>query len=471
MSIPVKSLYEKIKEHFKNKYLNKEFVDTIHDLEHFPKFVREFLISKYANEEGTVDADDLKNIISEIKKNSFEKADKEKIKSICLELSNIELIDHVQVYVDLKNGRYVTHIKQIDEKALVNKDLVQPGKYDDLLKCGLWGKATYQYIKNADAIRFNLCDFTPYQSSGVVLSGFKNKRKNFSTSEWIDLLIKSIGINPEVLSEEQKMLYLARLIPLVEARTNSLELGQAGTGKSFVYEQASEFARVFLGQDISEAVLIYNEQNKQLGIIFNKDLICFDEVDKGKSSFRHIIPKLQQIMASNSVERGEFQAMTDISIVFQGNILFRESSGQREPTYSNFIEQHLPKEMQDVSFLDRIHLFIRGWELPTFSTDLKNKDIGLVYNYLGHIFHKFRKENVYDSIRERFQFFKRTSDNREVALSARDNTALRHIISGYVKLIFPDLQISDEELKMILKYAIKLRQNVINEIIKFGYDR
>ncbi len=263
------------------------------------------------------------------------------------------------------------------------------------------------------------------------------------------------------------MLYLARLIPLVEARTNSLELGQAGTGKSFVYEQASEFARVFLGQDISEAVLIYNEQNKQLGIIFNKDLICFDEVDKGKSSFRHIIPKLQQIMASNSVERGEFQAMTDISIVFQGNILFRESSGQREPTYSNFIEQHLPKEMQDVSFLDRIHLFIRGWELPTFSTDLKNKDIGLVYNYLGHIFHKFRKENVYDSIRERFQFFKRTSDNREVALSARDNTALRHIISGYVKLIFPDLQISDEELKMILKYAIKLRQNVINEIIKF----
>jgi len=459
------NLDKKCLDQFPNKVVRKSYASSIPEFKKLPTYVSEFLISNYADENGLIRQDAIDRIIDLMKLKSHEKINKEAIKSIALELGSVEIIDHFEVYTDLKKGKYFTHISILDEKATVNKDLILPSKYQTLLKGGLWGKAQFQHIKQGDYGSLNMNQFECYQTIYVILKDYIGNRKNFTTEEWINLLIRSIGYNPDILSRQQKLLYLARLLPMVEACTNLLELGPPSTGKSFIYENTSEYCRVLLGGEISLAKLIYDQTTRRIGMVFKKDVLCFDEINKANPQLNVLIPKFQQIMASNRVERGELEAITRVSLVFQGNIDFILEKNRIQPKEQEYLKI-LPKDMNNSAFLDRIHVFIHGWDLPKLGDNNLNKHLGLISNYFGQIMHKLRNENVSYLIDETIEFYKIDYEGNQKGISIRDKEALLHSLSGLIKLIFPNKIITKDEWREIVEFAIVLRQNVLQEIEK-----
>lgn len=459
------NLDQKSIDQFPNKVVRKSYAISIPEFKKLPTYVSEFLISIYADENGNLRQDAIERIVETMKLKAHEKKSKEALKSLALELGSIELIDHFEVYTDLHRGKYFTHISILDEKATVNRDLLSPTRFQPLLKGGLWGKAKFQHIKQGDFASLNMDQFESYQTSNVILKNYVISRSQFSTEEWIDFLIRSMGFNPKAFNKEQKLMYLARLLPMVEECLNLLELGPPGTGKSFIYENASEYCRVLLGGEISPAKLIYDQISRRIGLVFKKDVLCFDEINKKNTRLNDIIPKLQQIMASNRVERGELEAMTQVSIVFQGNIDFQLKENEARPKEEDYLKI-LPKDMYNSAFLDRIHLFIHGWEFPRIAEDHLNENLGLISNYFGQILHKLRKEHVSYLIDEEIEFYKIDREGNKKGISIRDKNALYHIISGLIKLIFPNKIIIKNEWIEIVDFAIKLRQNVITEMEK-----
>ena len=451
---------------FPRKVVRKSYATTISEFKKLPNYVIEFQINKYADQNGFIQPDALKKIQSDFNVHIPEKKESEKYKSMAVELGSIEIMDHFKVFVDLNRGRYYTHVQNLNEKATVNRDILKPTRYQTLLKGGLWGKAKFQYVKSGDGAALNLSEFEPLQSSGVILKKFVKTREKFTTDEWIDTLIRSIGYTPENLSRKQKFLYLCRLIPLVEANTNLMELGPPQTGKSYFYENISEYTRIILAGDITPAKLIYNQSSKENGCLFNNDLICFDEMNKCVRRFFPIIPKLHQVMASNRIERGDMEAITDVSLVFQGNVFgYDLKDGKRIPKNVNYLEV-LPEDMRTTAFFDRIYIFIHGWELPTLSDDLLNQHLGLISNYFSQVLHKLRKEDVSYLIDENIEFYSLDNEKKRKGISIRDGKALFHTISGLIKLVFPDYKLNDRDWTEITDLAIELRTNILEEIQK-----
>jgi len=458
-------LDKKSKDEFPNKIVRKVYATNIPEFKLFPTYVSEFLISDFADENGIINKDAINRIVDLLKLKSFDKKSKEAIKSMAVELGFIEIIEHFEVYTDLRKGTYFTQVSIIDEKATVNRDLLSPSKYQSLLKGGLWGKAKFQYVKGGDQGLLNMNEFECYQTTNVILKNYINARKEYNTDDWINFLIRSIGFNNQFLSRDQKLLYLTRLIPIVEPCTNLLELGPPSTGKSFIYENTSDYCRLLLSGEITPAKLIYDQNRRRIGIIFKKDAVIFDEIIKSSSSVTKLLPKLQQIMASNRVERGDLEAMTEVSLVFQGNLDFILKNGQIQPKEEVYLKS-LPDGMYDPAFLDRIHIFLHGWDLPRVLNEHINRNLGLISNYFGQILHKLRRESVTHLIDEKIELYKIDRNGDKKGISIRDKGAVYNTISGFIKLIFPHKVITDDEWKEITDFAIKLRQNVIDEIQK-----
>jgi len=459
------TLDKKSKDEFPNKIVRKVYSTTIPEFKRFPTYVSEFLIGDYADENGIINQDAINRIVDLMKLKAFEKKSKEAIKYMAVELGFVEIIDHFEAYTDLKKGTYFTHVSIIDEYATVNRDLLSPSKYQSLLKGGLWGKAKFQHVKRGDLASLNMNEFECYQTTNVILKNYINARKQYNTEDWIDFLIRSIGFNNQSFTRNQKFLYLTRLIPIVEPCTNLLELGPPGTGKSFIYENASEYCRVLLGGEITPAKLIYDQNRRRIGIIFKKDVVCFDEINKTNLNLIKLLPKIQQIMASNRVERGELEAMTEASLVFQGNIDFILKNNRAQPKEEDYLKI-LPKGMNDSAFLDRIHIFLHGWDFPRLLNEHINRNLGLISNYFGQILHKLRRESVTHLIDEKIELYKIDRNGDKKGISIRDKSAIYNTISGFIKLVFPHKVITDDEWKELTEFAIKLRQNVIDEIQK-----
>ncbi|MBD3185931.1 BREX system Lon protease-like protein BrxL [Candidatus Bathyarchaeota archaeon] len=457
-------LDKKIRDHFRNRVVRKSYATSVPVLKKLPRYISEFIVNQHSDENGFLRKDVLEEIVNDLKKFFPEKKDKELYKSRALELGTVDLIGHFEVNTDLRQGSYKTYIKSIDEKASVNKDLILPTKYPDLLRGGLWGKATFEYLRRGDGGMMNMIDFESYQEQKPTLKRYIMKRNQFTTTEWLDMLIKTLGLEPASFTREKKLLYLTRLIPLVEPCTNTLEMGPPGTGKSHTYENLSFYSRSILGGDITMARFIYNQSTRHNGVIFNYDMICFDEINKPKSNLTTLIPKLQQIMASNRVERGELDAQTDVSLVFQGNIDFiKGPSGNPKPKYVDHFKD-IPKGMKDPAFLDRIHGYIQGWDLPAVADNHLNHKLGLISNYFGEILHKLRGEDFTNFIDSTVSFFKLDPSGSKKAISLRDSISVKHLISGFLKLLHPHKKLTRDEWNEITTIAITLRQNVLDRI-------
>lgn len=461
-------LDEKIHENFHRESIRKYYVHNIPVLKRFPQYVRECIIQKYSNtQRGTLHKQAIKEINDFVRKNAPEKNEKEYLKSIIMDLKDSPLIGYYKVYTDLNRGKYFTQVHKLDERATVNRDLVRPpGGFPDLLKWGLWGRAKFQYKAKGDHSKLNMYEFEPYQTSGIIYSKYIKKREKFTDQEWLDVLIKTMGYDPKNLSKEHKMMFLARLIPFVQPFTNVMEFGAPGTGKSYIYENLSEYSRVILGGKMTPAQLIYNKSTKRNGVIFQKDLICFDEIHKAGRHINKLIPHFQQIMASNCVERGEMEASTDVSLIFQGNVNLQEEHGKLIPKNNTFSEA-LPKKMYNPEFLDRIHIFIPGWELGRIEEDQINTGFGLLTNYFGKILHRLRWEIYDEQIMENLSFYILDKKGVKKSISLRDKTALRIVISGFLKLLYPHKpELSEDQWKELAEIAISFRQRVVDEVVK-----
>jgi len=430
-----------------------------------PRYICEFLINRHQDDQGLIHEDAIKEIEGDIRKYCPEERDREQILRKIVDLQRIQIIDHFKVYVDLNSKKYRTYINRLHRKATVDKYLIQPMKYPELLRGGLWGKATVEYVNTGDSAKLNICDFEPYQTTTVVLSRYIAKRAEFTSDEWIDFLLRTIGLNPSAFSRRSKFLYLCRIIPLVESRVNFIEMGPPGTGKSYIYENISSYSRLILGGDVSIATLIYNASTKEGGLVFQKDVIVFDEINKIKGNKRDMVSRLQQIMASGHVERGDLDSITDVSFVFQGNLDTIEREGRIEPQHDDhFI--NLPNEMKDSPFLDRIHAYIHGWEFNRVEAGQLNRNLGMISNYFAEVLHQFRRVNFNLEIGKRIRLISKDLEGNKKGISLRDKVAIYHVISGYLKLIYPNLVLTDDEWKEIVNLSVELRQNVIDEIRK-----
>ncbi len=458
-------LDKKLLDAFPNQVVRKLYTNEILAFKRLPQYMCEFLINQHQDSDGCLQEDAIKEIISEIKKYVPTPREKEKWLSRLMNLKKIQIIDHFEVYTDLRNKRYRTRIPSLNELATVDEFLVQPKKFPELLSGGLWGRATLEYLKSGDRAKINICDFVSYQTRGAAINKYIERRKRFSTEEWINILIRTIGFEPNQFDRHKKLLYISRLIPLVEPRTYFMELGPPGTGKSHVYENLSFYSRLILGGEVTLPILIYNLNTKENGMVFKHDVICFDEINKIQGKRLNIVPKLQQIMASGHVERGDLNSITDVSFVFQGNLPTAECNGKIAPKdIDHFIL--LPSEMKDSAFLDRINAYIHGWEFERIQDVHLNRHLGLITNYFAEILHKMRQLDYNLEVEKNVRLFSEDSNGNIKGVSLRDKIAVFRIISGLLKLIYPHKQLTKDEWTEIVAFAIELRQNVLNEIIK-----
>jgi len=423
-----------------------------------PRFISEYLISKYYNSDPHRWLEKLTWIVNEF---FPDPKDRDRVLSKAVEKRRINLIDEFEAYVDLKLGLYLLRIPNLQiNDALVDKSLIR--KYERLFS-GVWGIGILRYrpeiIEISKANKWGktptpleLEMLEPFQAYNIDIKTFRDARYSFSTSEWIEMLVKSIGLNPNIYTERQRLLLLARLVPLIENNVNILELGPRATGKTYLYRNVSYYTRIFAGGTISAARLFYDAKLRILGDVGQKDVVVFDEISRIKfANSDEVIAKLKDYMVDGFFERAHLKrAHSTCSIVFIGNV---DLEGYK---VSDDIISYLPDFLRDTAMLDRIHGLIPGWELLKIqkSEDHLAHGYGLALDYLSEILHKMRDISFEALIEQHFGL--------EGSYTIRDEKAVKKLLSGLLKLIFPHESFDKKELEDIANIAVEFRQNVAN---------
>jgi ATP-dependent Lon protease len=364
-----------------------------------------------------------------------------------MKIGEYKVIDEIKVFTDVSSGSHRAFLWNLGLECAITDELLE--KYENLLRQGLWGLARLQYISDVEGGSVTVVDFLPFQIAKLDMEAFIEGRKEFTTQEWIDVLISTIGFNPDVLPWRKKLVILSRLIPLVEPNVNMMELGPTNTGKTYTYLNVSHYTRIFSGGRVSPAVLIWNLARNIPGEITTKDCVIFDEISKIEFfNAEEMMGKLKLYMESGVVERGTRRGISQCSLMFMGNVDVRGEVPIEDFTYV------LPELMRDRAFIERIHGFIPGWEVPKIGKlDVYiSKHYGFVTDYFAEILHELRKKT---------EFYYHVSDRVELSnITGRDEKAIKKLASGLLKLMFPHGEVSDEELKLALDLAVECRQRI-----------
>jgi len=444
----------KLRAQYDGAVVNKGLVNTESMVSGLPLYVSEWLIKKFYGEQTTEDGQ--AKLVSFINKYLPSRDQKEYIKSMLIRQGRYTILDEFEVTADLKSNRHKLVVKKldIDDGFIPNKLLDENPR---LLSGGIWGAGTLEYDARRRAV--TLVKFTPLMIARFNLDLFIEKRNTFSIDEWIDILINSQSLNPEAYPTLRKKLWLlARMLPLVEPNLNIIELGPKGTGKTEVYKKLSYYARVISGGTVTPAVLFYNNQRPPTpGLLVTNDVVVFDEIqtisfpDAGET-----VGILKDYMNSGSFTRGRQSVMANAGVVMLGNIKLDSS---HKPLTSDYLEI-LPKKMQETAFVDRIHGFIPGWELPKIghSSFALSYTYGFCADYLSEAFH---------ALQERAEHARLIDGAVEISdkASRRDEIAVKRLATAYVKLLFPHLQVTDEELEQyILQQSLEMRQIIRDQL-------
>ncbi len=384
----------------------------------------------------------------------------QKILSLLRERGSYTVIDRITVVLNTKEDRYEATFLNLGVKGIpIHPDYVKD--YDRLLCGGIWCilQMEYEFIeedkKNTQPIRIR--KLTPIQMPHVDMDEVRNGRKAFTKDEWMDILLRSTGLEPESFSERAKWLLIARMIPLVENNFNLCELGPRSTGKSYIYEQISPNSILVAGGQTTVANLFYNMSNHTVGLVGMWDCVAFDEVAGIKFKDKDGIQIMKGYMASGAFSRGKAEIQAKASMVFVGNI--NQSVDTLLKTSSLF--DPFPPEMgTDTAFLDRMHCYIPGWEIPKYRPDSFTNDYGFITDYLSEFMRELRKDSYSDLMDKYF----RLGNN----LNQRDTIAVRKMISGFTKLLYPDGEVTKEELREIVEISLELRRRVKEQLKKIG---
>lgn len=469
-------LRRKLRENFDGRIVRKDLTKKIKEGANVPVYVLEFLLGQYCSSDDEEIIEQGVQNVKHILADNFVRPDEaQKVLSQLRRNGSHTIIDMVTVHLDIKKDCFFAEFSNL---GLSNVPITDdyPEKYDRLLCGGIWCIVQLEYESEGDS-SFGMEDFdseprqkkqkdvspisirklTPIQMPHIDIEEVRAGRKAFTQDEWMNVMLRSCGYEPEQLNQREKWLLLARMLPLVENNFNLCELGPRSTGKSHIYKEISPNSILVSGGQTTVANLFYNMGRKTVGLVGLWDCVAFDEVAGIKFKDKDGIQIMKDYMASGSFARGKEEKAASASMVFVGNI--NQSVDVLLKTSSLF--DPFPPEMgTDTAFLDRLHCYIPGWEIPKFRPEHFTNDYGFITDYLAEFIRELRKEQYGDALDKYFRLGKN--------LNQRDTIAVRKIVGGYVKLLYPDGEFTKEQLEEILVFALEMRRRVKEQLKKLG---
>ena len=456
----IEEINTKLYKYFSGKIVRKDLTKKIKEGANVPVYVLEYLLGMYCSSTNDEDIEEgLKTVKKILAENYVRPDEAEKIKSKLRENASYTVIDKVTVKLNLRENRYEAEFSNLSLKGIPISD-VYPSKYERLLGGGIWSIVQLEYFydegdKNRNPVTIR--KLTPVQMPEIDFEEFKQMRVNFTDEEWIDIILRSTGMEPEKFNERVKWLHLARLIPLVENNYNFCELGPRGTGKSHVYKEISPNSILVSGGQTTVANLFYNMGKGTMGLVGLWDCVAFDEVAGIKFKDQDGVQIMKDYMASGSFARGKEEKNATAGMVFVGNInqsvdILLKTSHLFDP---------FPDVMgQDTAFLDRMHCYLPGWEIPKYRPEFFTDNYGFITDYYAEIMRELRKISYSDAHDKYFRLGNQ--------LNQRDVIAVKRTVSGMIKLIYPHGKFEKEDVEKILRFSLEMRRRVKEQLKKIG---
>ncbi len=449
-----------LNKHFAGRVVRKDLTKKIKQGFNVPVYVLEYLLGMYCateNEQEIIEGlDQVKGILS----NNFVRPDEaEKVKAKVREQGSYSVIDKVTVKLNEKKDVYEAEFSNLAIRGVeISDNYVK--KFDKLLAGGIWCILNMGYYYDEEAKSkspFYIRDLKPIQMPNMEMDEIFEGRKHFTKDEWIDILLRSTGMEPTQFDNAAKWHLLARIVPLVESNYNICELGPRGTGKSYIYEQVSPYSVLISGGQTTVANLFYNMSSRTVGLVGLWDVVAFDEVAGINLKDKDGIQIMKGYMANGSFARGKEEKSATASMVFVGNINQSVESLVR----TSHLFAPFPEGMNnDTAFFDRMHHYLPGWEVPKMRPEFFTNQFGFIVDYLAEFLREMRKMSFTDIVDRYFKL----GNN----LNQRDVIAVRKTVSGLIKLLYPNGDFSKEELREILEYALIGRRRVKEQLKKMG---
>ena len=462
---------DKLRAHFDGRIVRKDLTKKIKEGANVPTYVLEFLLGQYcSSDDDEIVQKGVENVKRILADNYVRPDEAEKVLSKLRQRGSMTIIDQVTVGLNLKYDFYEATFSNLGLTGVPISE-EYPEKFDRLLCGGIWCIIQLEYNnENSSSIEIpskkprkrdepiiGIRKLTPIQMPTIDLDELKNGRKAFTKEEWIDVLLRSIGMEPDELQYREKWLLLLRMIPLVENNFNLCELGPRSTGKSHLYKEISPNSILVSGGQTTVANLFYNMGKHTMGLVGLWDCVAFDEVAGIKFKDKDGIQIMKDYMASGSFARGKEEKAASASMVFVGNI--NQSVDVLLKTSSLF--DPFPPEMgTDTAFLDRMHCYLPGWEIPKFRPEHFTDDYGFITDYLAEFLRELRKEQYGDALDQYYRLGRN--------LNQRDTIAVRKMVGGLVKLVYPDGIYTKEDLEEIIQIALEMRRRVKEQLKKLG---
>lgn len=470
---------DKLRQNFDGKIVRKDLTKKIKEGANVPVYVLEFLLGQYcSSDDDKVIEQGVQNVKHILADNFVRPDEAQKVLSRLRSRGSHTIIDMVTVRLDIKKDCFFAEFSNL---GLANIPITDeyPEKYDRLLCGGIWcivqldyeteGDNNFGIIdadgntlqskqkKQKDISPISIRKLTPIQMPHIDIEALKRGRQAFTKEEWLDVMLRSIGMEPDELTYREKWLLLTRMIPLVENNFNLCELGPRSTGKSHLYKEISPNSILVSGGQTTVANLFYNMGRKTVGLVGLWDCVAFDEVAGIRFKDKDGVQIMKDYMASGSFARGKEEKAESASMVFVGNI--NQSVDVLLKTSSLF--DPFPPEMgTDTAFLDRIHCYLPGWEIPKFRPEHFTNDYGFISDYLAEFIRELRKTQYGDAIDHYFRLGKN--------LNQRDTIAVRRMADGYLKLLYPDGSFTKEEVEEVLRISLEMRRRVKEQLKKLG---
>lgn len=450
----------KLNQVFPGRVVRKDLTKKIKEGANVPVYVLEYLLGMYCATDDPVAIEDGIATVKKILAENFVRPDEaQKVKSKIRELKNYSVIDKITVKLNEKRDRYEAEFSNLGIKdAYIDAEIVK--KFEKLLVGGIWCITKISYFHDEEErnnLPFVVNDIKPIQMPNMDLEEIFMGRSKFSKDEWLDILCRSMGMEPDHLDYRQKWHFIERAVPLVENNYNLCELGPRGTGKSHVYKEISPNSILVSGGQTTVANLFYNMANKTVGLVGLWDCVAFDEVAGITFKDKDGIQIMKDYMASGSFARGKEEKNASASMVFVGNI---NQSVEVILKTSNLFEPFPEAMNRDTAFFDRMHYYLPGWEIPKMRPELITNSYGFIVDYLSEFFREMRKRTYSDAIDKHFKLGKE--------LNQRDVIAVKKTVSGLVKLIYPNGDFTKDELEEVIRYAIEGRRRVKEQLKRIG---
>ena len=453
-------LLEKLQRNFAGKIVRKDLTKRIKEGANVPVYVLEYLLGMYCS---SLDEDEIEAGVETVKRilaeNYVRPDEAQKIIAKLREKGTYTVIDRVSVHLNIREDSYEAAFSNLGIKQVpIAESYIRD--YERLLCGGIWCIVQMEYYYDeADKNRspFLIHKLTPIQMPSIDFDEVKEARENFTDDEWIDVVLRSVGMEPSQFDKRVKWLHLARLIPLVENNYNLVELGPRGTGKSHIYKEISPNSILVSGGQTTVANLFYNMGTKQVGLVGMWDCVAFDEVAGIKFKDQDGVQIMKDYMASGSFARGKEEKNAYASMVFVGNI----NQSVDAILKTSHLFEPFPESMgNDTAFLDRIHCYTPGWEIPKYRPEFFTNDYGFITDYFSEIMRELRKISYADA----YTHYYRLGNN----LNQRDVIAVKKTVSGMIKLIHPDGKFDKESVEEILRFALEMRRRVKEQQKKIG---